>query len=1454
MQLWDCIYILFGQAFQNPMDLKNLLCSILITGIGMAHICPAATVEVGQGSYTTTFPGTDIAGRNGLPSGIPQLSGPAEGRPVPTNDWWSALLNQNHASNLFNYPMTMRTLPNGLDVGLIVPVSTPNGSSQPISDISPIIVGVTGLSAKRATVYDYSDWTVTMDWDSEDHSLRATTGIAMPFLYFTKAEADTASVTVNLGTATISGANILISGSQGGANFVVYGPQGSSWSQTGSTYTSTLAGKNYWSMAFLPDEANIESEAAAWQEYAHVHPTHTEVSWNYDEPTATLRTDFITTVEIFEGAGTTVMQGLLPHQWAHITSDPALSGFSISSIRGELKLLAANTFSTERTFQGILPTLPSLGLKSPDFDPAILHGKITQIARDSLPTWTDSYNEGQLMNRLIQTARIANETGDIAARDSIIETVKQRLEDWLTFENGEVAFLFHYSSTWSALLGYPAGHGQDTNLNDHHFHWGYFIHAAAFIEQFQPGWAEEWGPMVNLLVRDAASPQRDDALFPFLRNFSPFAGHSWANGFATFPFGNDQESSSESMQFHSSLIHWGSITGDDSIRDLGIYLYTTELSAIEEYWLDINKRTFKPGYGYSVASRIWGNGYDNQTFFTGDIAAAYGIELYPIHGGSLYLGEHLDYAEQLWAEMASNTGILSQAVNPHLWHDLYWQFLAFTDPAKAIELYNGNPSRDLKFGISDAQTYYWLHAMNALGRVDASVTADDPLAAVFDLGGVKTYVAHNYSLLEKTVQFSNGESLLVPPGEMATSQDLPFWGFISTPFQIAPVGGTIPLTVTLEGDISGLSGIEFLDNSTVIGTLSAPPYELRTEALSAGRHTLYARLETPEGSELTDFTSITVGSQVPFAGSPITLPGTFEAGSYDRFEGGNGQGIAYHDSSPGNNGDYRPFEDVDTTDVFNEGAVLGWISDGEWLEYTVDVSEAGIYDLNLRYASGNNAGGGPFYFEVNDQRISANLSVGSTGDWDTYSTATFENIELPAGVTVLRLNVVGGELNLGRLSFSRSGNLNFIPPIAEAGEDMVVSPPLATTVLDGSSSSVHPENTINFLWEQLFGPVVATISDIHAEAPQISNLEVDGLYRFRLTVDDGERSDWDEVEVIVGNLSARPPSVAIFNPSNGTQLIAGQTFTISATATDTDGTIERVDLFNSSLHLGTQTEEPYDFLWSPPPGEHALTVRALDSDGLWAKSAVVDVIANAPAPCTALSANGDFEYTFSAEAENPTITFTPNVSGVGNNLLIFYYGVGSGPYPGYTISPDTPFQLNASKGQTINFYFTYSHPQGGERNSLDDGANYTIGTCGEAIETDPEIILPQWRELEFSETDLGNPALEDTVWGVFADPDRDSIPNLIEFMLLTNPNVFNHTPVSWRYDEWNHIWKVRYSLRSGMPTHYSRLQWSQDLINWSSNGVTVDVISQKDGIELLEATIDNQNLKAGNFIRFHSMP
>jgi len=89
----------------------------------------------------------------------------------------------------------------------------------------------------------------------------------------------------------------------------------------------------------------------------------------------------------------------------------------------------------------------------------------------------------------------------------------------------------------------------------------------------------------------------------------------------------------------------------------------------------------------------------------------------------------------------------------------------------------------------------------------------------------------------------------------------------------------------------------------------------------------------------------------PFSGTPIAIPGTFEAENFDL----GGEGVAYHDNVKGNaGGQYQPKEDVDifvSTDSTGGGYVVGNFETGEWLAYTVNVATSGNYNIELRAAT-----------------------------------------------------------------------------------------------------------------------------------------------------------------------------------------------------------------------------------------------------------------------------------------------------------------------------------------------------------------------------------------------------------------------------------------------------------------------------------------------------------------------
>ena len=1283
---------------------RLLLTLLLGTGAGLTGLPEAAAqvVPVGSGSYTTTFPGVDAAGRNTFPGGMPLTTGLAATKPVPTNDWWSHKVKNNHSANLFNYPFALKTVETGLVVTYI-----PWGV---IDDIEPITVGVSGLSAPMARVADFSDWTVTFDWDNAGHHFQATAGIGMPFLYFTKDSADLARVEITAGTVAIDGEVLTVTDARNGADFAVYAPTGSVWLQNGTTYTSTLNGENYWSLAFLPLTApDVAAAAQAYQAYAYVFPTDTRVTWAYDEATSVVTTDFVTEVEVKEGSDTTVLQGLLPHQWANLSaSSPLPAGDTYASVRGPLKMLAGNYFQVENTFHGILPTMPKLQPYSEGYSPQALAEKVEALENDGLSTWTDSYNEGQVMNRLIQTARIADQTGDTLARDKMLQTVKERLEDWLEAEAGEVAFLFYYNQDWSAMIGYPAGHGQDGNLNDHHFHWGYFIHAAAFLEQFEPGWAAQYGEMINLLVRDAASPDRDDPQFPFLRNFSPYAGHCWANGFASFPQGNDQESTSESMQFHSSLIHWGAVTGNDSIRDLGIYMYTTEQTAVEEYWFDMYDRVFGPNQQFALVSRVWGNSHDNGTFWTSDIAASYGIEMYPIHGGSLYLGHDTSYVRELWDEITVNTGILNNEVNPNLWHDVYWMYLSFLDADWAIELYDSYPDRTLKFGISDAQTYHWLHAMRVLGHVDVSLTADHPLAVAFTRDSTTTYVAQNYGDTPLAVTFSDGYVLNVPPYQLATSRDITLTGVLRSSFDQAYPGGSVDLEAVISG--GNADSVVFVRGETVIGQSTQAPYGLTAGNLPAGIHSFYARIYQGEDFAISNLVSVMVGEQLPYFGEPLAIPGTFSPAHYDIFEGGRGQGIAYQDVSAANEGNYRKSEAVDAVTVQNEGETIGWIAPGEWLEYTVEVQQPGLYDLAFRYACGNTAGGGPWQIESDGQVVRAGITVTNTNGWNLWATRTVTGIPLKGGRQVLRIFFEQGELNLGALTFTYSGPLLYDQPVADAGENQLVVLPQDTTQLDGSASSNPGPANLTYAWTQVYGPTVLAFSDPQVAQPVVSPLQ-EGVYLLRLTVDNGSYTDTDEVYLIANTTGQVAPKVTILSPGDGASFLEDTDIAFTATASDLIGQVARVDFYVDGGLIGSSSAAPYATTWTPPVGSYVLTAIAVDDDSNATTSVPVNVTVEPAPSCFGTAFNGHYDYRFSPADNNPTLTFIPSQPGVGSPVCILYYGTDANNMPGYNVTPNVPYTLNAPEGARIYFYYTYSFPGLGEQNTAANKDTYVIGSC-----------------------------------------------------------------------------------------------------------------------------------------------
>jgi hypothetical protein len=653
----------------------------------------------------------------------------------------------------------------------------------------------------------------------------------------------------------------------------------------------------------------------------------------------------------------------------------------------------------------------------------------------------------------------------------------------------------------------------------------------------------------------------------------------------------------------------------------------------------------------------------------------------------------------------------------------------------------------------------------------------------------------------------------------------------------------------LSGNTSGLVSVEIVSEGEVIETLYEEPYRSQTGPLSVGLHRFYARMNEADGFTLTNQVSVLVGESFPYGGMPAQIPGTIEAGEFDRIEGTLGQGITYNDVSVGNNGDFRTTESVDAFSDPAEGNAVGWISDGEWLEYSVEIAEDGVYAMDFRYASGNQAGGGPLRVELDGAIVSPSMRVNYTGDWSDYRSATLEGVELRKGRHRLRLHFEGGELNLGRLAFTKTGSLDYEPPVADAGEDVVASASDESILLNGTESMAAEGKELSWNWEQLAGPSVVELSGQTTAQVNVSGLTEDGVYVFRLTVDDGQYQDFDDVHIRRGAMASIPPTISLLAPTSGDGVLAGYPLDIVVEARDFDGEVVRVDFYSGDLYLGSSNTDPFSFEWYPPVGSHELRAEAVDNDGLVASSSKVSLAANEPVPCLQSSDSGDFEYLFESGPAGTSITFIPSRSGVGSNIVLFYYGSGSGPLPGQVISPEVPFMLNSGEGETIRFYFTYSVPEGGERNTIAENMTYRIGSCGSLVSEDSVAAVADWREAQFGQEALADEMLEDSLWGAAADPDGDGISNIWEYVSGGDPLVSEPFPLQVLIDSETQEIRIRANRRLVFDSTAFVIEWSTDLRTWTALQTAAQAVSQVGDLLTEEFVVDGYDSSQPIFLR-----
>jgi len=171
-------------------------------------------------------------------------------------------------------------------------------------------------------------------------------------------------------------------------------------------------------------------------------------------------------------------------------------------------------------------------------------------------------------------------------------------------------------------------------------------------------------------------------------------------------------------------------------------------------------------------------------------------------------------------------------------------------------------------------------------------------------------------------------------------------------------------------------------------------------------------------------------STSPFSGTPAAVPGTIQAADFDR----GGEGVAYHDSTPGNAGGAYRSTNVDIETCTEGGVDVGWLAIGEWLTYSIRVASSGSYMLGARVAAPST--GGTFHVEVDGANATGPIAIPETGSWQIFTTVN-TTIALTAGDHQARvvIDAAGPGAVIGNLksfSFTAAAQTQAPPPPVSA--------------------------------------------------------------------------------------------------------------------------------------------------------------------------------------------------------------------------------------------------------------------------------------------------------------------------------------------------------------------------------------------------------------------------------------
>lgn len=375
-------------------------------------------------------------------------------------------------------------------------------------------------------------------------------------------------------------------------------------------------------------------------------------------------------------------------------------------------------------------------------------------------------------------------------------------------------------------------------------------------------------------------------------------------------------------------------------------------------------------------------------------------------------------------------------------------------------------------------------------------------------------------------------------------------------------GNVIPNTYIVIQDYAGVN-YDYNDNIFLVENITTYDPTGAEDADGNGRVDLY---DDSDGDGVSNFIDKPAEDEQQAStsdGKAWKVGSDFRLAAVNYDEGG--QDVAYNDTDAAQIG--TPVRPGDGVDIVGDGDAIGWVDDGEWVEYTLDIAQAGVYDLSFLSALGASSGAqrtitASFSKPDNSPYVtSESIHVEPTGNWSNFQPTSPTQVVLEAGEQVLRLTFNGGAQDLASFSLSRDGQQAFnaggIPWQVDADAGLSLD---AALFDEGSQGEAY--NELSSI--QLGSNFRETPVDIVGQGGAIG------------WIDDGE---WVEYTINVEQAGSHTLSFVTSNPNNGRSITAsvekdGAVYDEATISTPNSGawdTYTSSASVNLELEVGVQT-------------------------------------------------------------------------------------------------------------------------------------------------------------------------------------------------------------------------------------------------------------------------------------------